>query len=106
MSVVDEFRSHGIPWVVLTLGESGAIADCDGRRYRVVPPHVVMVNPVASGDTMVGAMAYAWTRGDSPEGILRLGAAAGAANASVWGAAGCTRDQVDALIDKVQLRRL
>jgi fructose-1-phosphate kinase PfkB-like protein len=106
MSVVDEFRGHGIPWVVLTLGESGAIADCEGRRYRVVPPRIVTVNPVASGDTMVGAMAYAWTRGDSPETILRLGVAAGAANASVWGAAGCTREQVVALLDKVQFRQL
>lgn len=106
MGVVDEFRNLGIPWVVLTLGETGAIADCEGQRYRLIPPRVVTVNPIASGDTMLGAMAYAWTRGDSPEMILRLGVAAGAANASVWGAADCTREQVFSLVDKVQLHRL
>jgi fructose-1-phosphate kinase PfkB-like protein len=55
---------------------------------------------------MMGAMAYAWVRGESPETILRLGVAAGAANASVWKAAGCSREQVISLADKVQIHRL
>jgi len=106
MKVVDALRELGIPWVVLTLGEAGAIADCEGERYRLLPPRVTTVNPIASGDTMMGAMAYAWVRGESPETILRLGVAAGAANASVWKAAGCSREQVISLADKVQIHRL
>jgi len=101
--VVDEFASLGSPWVLLTLGEEGALVLCEGRRYRATPPPVKTVNPIGSGDVLVGAMAVGWARSQAPEDIIRLGIAAGAANAGVWAAGSCTRAQIEALIDRVEL---
>jgi len=51
-------------------------------RFRVVPPKVVEVNPIGSGDCYVAALAHARLTGTDLIGQLRYAAAAGAANAA------------------------
>jgi tagatose 6-phosphate kinase len=102
--LLDQMSEIGVPWVVLTLGEQGALIVYHGQRYQALPPVVRPVNPIGSGDVMLGAMAHAWAQGEAPEDIIRLGIAAGAANAAVWDAAGCSRDQIEGLLDKVKIK--
>ncbi|MDA1190425.1 MAG: 1-phosphofructokinase family hexose kinase [Candidatus Poribacteria bacterium] len=105
-AVVRKLRERGIEWVVLTLGARGALAAVGDVEYRAMPPRAPIVNPIGSGDAMLGAMAVAWTRGESVERIIRHGMAAGAANASVWDACGITPEQVEPLVDQVELSTL
>jgi fructose-1-phosphate kinase PfkB-like protein len=50
---------------------------------------------------MLAAMLYAVIQGVSAPDVLRWGVAAGAANAAVFGAGFCTREQIETLIPKV-----
>jgi 1-phosphofructokinase family hexose kinase len=101
---VEWYRSQGIQAVVLTMGRKGALADWESKRWVARPPRVETVNPVGSGDCLVGGIAAGLYWGWEPGECLRLGVACGAANAAVWDPAYVTREQVEALLDKVKLR--
>jgi 1-phosphofructokinase family hexose kinase len=104
--VLARLHAQGTRWVVLTLGRKGALVSHDGQVCRALAPAIETVNPIASGDVMLGAMATAWERGDTPENMIRLGIAAGAANAATWDAGGCSASQILELVEKVELLRV
>lgn len=54
---------HGIERVVVSLGGDGSVMACDEGVFRGRAPKIEVVNPVGSGDTMVGAFAVAMARG-------------------------------------------
>ncbi|NPV53950.1 MAG: hypothetical protein HPY71_10555 [Firmicutes bacterium] len=74
--------------------------------WEAVPPQVEEVNPVASGDAFVGAFAYAMVSGMPLPECIRWGTAAGAANAAMWEPAYCSREQIEALLDGVIVRKV
>nr|BAL54290.1 1-phosphofructokinase [uncultured prokaryote] len=108
---VDEARQmahqlleKGIEIAVVTLGKQGALwASAEGEWFAQ-PPEVEFVSAVGSGDSMLAAMLYAFIQGMSPPDILRWGVAAGAANAAVFGAGFCTREQIEALVPQVAVK--
>lgn len=53
----------GIGRVVVSLGADGAVMASDAGTFRGIAPQVEVVNPVGSGDTLVGAFACAMERG-------------------------------------------
>lgn len=71
----------GIEWVIVSLGKAGAIAKYHGRFYRVTIPTIQAVNPVGSGDATIAGLAYGISQAMEPEELLRMGMAAGMANA-------------------------
>lgn len=73
--------NKGIEIVVLSLGGRGALLFNEKHIYRVSLPKVESINPVGSGDAMIGGMAMAISKGWDWENIIRLGAACGTANA-------------------------
>ena len=73
--------NKGIENVVLSLGGGGALLFNEKHIYRVSLPKVESINPVGSGDAMIGGMAMAISKGWDWENIIRLGAACGTANA-------------------------
>ncbi|HUT73851.1 MAG TPA: 1-phosphofructokinase family hexose kinase [Armatimonadota bacterium] len=97
------YRQAGIELVVVTMGQSGALIDWAGRRWRARPPLIEEVNPVGSGDCVVAGFACGILWGWDPERTLRLALAAGAANAAVWDAASPARADVEALMPGVAL---
>jgi 1-phosphofructokinase family hexose kinase len=100
------YAEMGVELTVLSLGREGAWVWWRGEIYEVKPPPVKEVNPVGSGDSMVAGMAYGLIAGMDLGDVLRLGVAAGAANAAMWDAASCTKDQIESIINGVQIRRL
>ncbi|MGQ9487754.1 MAG: 1-phosphofructokinase [Armatimonadota bacterium] len=96
-------RDRGTEIVVVTLGKQGAIWHSAEGCWLARPPEVEFVSAVGSGDSMLAAMLYAVIRGMSPPDVLRWGVAAGAANAAVFGAGFCTREQIEALVSQVQV---
>jgi tagatose 6-phosphate kinase len=100
---VQHYHASGVRLVILSAGAEGALVSFEGRRWRVVPPPVETLNPVGSGDSLVGAVAVGLVRGLPIEDLIRLGIAAGAANAAVWEPASCTAGQVQALVAGVRL---
>lgn len=70
----------GAKRVLLSLGKKGAVI-CDGQKtFYCTSLNVAMNSTAGAGDAMVAAAAKALAAGDSIEGILRCGVAAGTAS--------------------------
>jgi len=100
---VQQLMQDGISNVIISLGERGALAGCDGRLYGVSIPRVEAVNAVGSGDSMVAGLVVADHRGCSPEERLKLGAACGTANALMPSAGMVKLSDVESLLRDIQV---
>ena len=75
-----QLHERGVAQVVVSLGSKGALMACDEGVFLGTPPHIEVVNPVGSGDTMVGTFAVAMARGMGPADQLRFAMACATAN--------------------------
>ena len=98
------FERCGTP-VLLTLGEEGA-AYLGEERWLAEAPAVAAINPVGSGDSLLGAFLWARGEGRTLEEALRLGVAAGADNARRGGGGRVTRSGVAELFAQVESQPL
>lgn len=73
-------EAHGIEKVVVSLGGDGSVMACSEGVFRGRAPKIEVVNPVGSGDTMVGAFAVAMARGMSVEDQLAYAMSCASAN--------------------------
>ena len=72
--------------VVLTDGAAGSLGlDASGRVFEIPAPDLRGRFPVGSGDAYLGGLLTALDRGDDLAAALRLGTAAGVANAQIPG---------------------
>ena len=71
----------GIPYVVISLGEDGALLVCEKGIYQGRPPKIEVVNTVGCGDSMVGAFAVGLERHMEPQEALKFAVAVASANA-------------------------
>jgi 1-phosphofructokinase family hexose kinase len=93
-------EARGVALPVVSLGSEGAVACWQGRALHAVVT-VRAVNPVGSGDCLLGGMAVGLARGASAEEALRLGVACGAANAATPETGVVRREDVEALLPRV-----
>ena len=75
-----ELHERGVEQVVVSLGGEGAVMACGDGLFRGRSPKIEVVNPVGSGDTMVGAFAVAIARGFSPADQLAYAMSRASAN--------------------------
>ena len=75
-----QLHERGVAQVIVSLGSKGALMACDEGVFLGTPPHIEVVNPVGSGDTMVGTFAVAMARGMGPADQLRFAMACATAN--------------------------
>jgi 1-phosphofructokinase family hexose kinase len=94
-------RRHGVPLLV-TCGSDGAIWVAE-TSLRVTAPAVVVTNPVASGDTFLGAFLWARDHGLALEEALRIGAASGADNARRGGGGDVTAQGIRRLARRARI---
>lgn len=94
-SALDSLLRLGITYCIITAGPSPFYAATREGMWKVRPPSIKAVNATGSGDSMVAGFLYGLTHGWDFERCLRFGAAAGAANASVWEVASSTRAQIE-----------
>lgn len=71
----------GVEWIVVTLGGDGAIVKHNDLFYRATIPKIAVVNPVGSGDATIAGLAYALSRYESDEKIIKTGMTTGMLNA-------------------------
>jgi 1-phosphofructokinase family hexose kinase len=79
---------------ILTDGGNTFYAGIQGHLWKVTPPPTKVVNATGSGDALVVGILYGFHQGWKFERCLTFGAAAGAANASVWMVAGSTLEEI------------
>jgi 1-phosphofructokinase len=91
--------------VLVTRGEQSAWAFRGDEEWEITPPRFERGHREGCGDTMFGAMAAAWARGEPWEEILRTGAAAGAAAFLRHGLGSVTAGVVEELRASVRVER-
>jgi 1-phosphofructokinase len=85
-------------------GDPALVLSKDGRAWELVPPVFEEGASEGSGDSMVGALAAGLARGMDFEDALRLAAAAGATNFLRHGLGTGSREVVEDLVQRVELR--
>jgi len=90
--------------VILTLGDKGSIVSNGKKIYEAIPPKIKVINPIGSGDSFIAGFAYGIYKNMSILDCIRIANAAGTANASIWDAASCTKDQIMQFVDKVIIK--
>lgn len=96
-------RERGARSVIVTRGELPALVLHEDLAWRLTPPRFEHGFREGCGDSMMGALAAAWARGESFQRALVLGAAAGAANFLRRGVAHASREVVEQLAGAVTL---
>jgi tagatose 6-phosphate kinase len=71
---------HGIEWIVISMGASGAFLKHGGDYYRVTIPAIEVMNPVGSGDATVAGLAVALKRKQAVPDILKTAMTTGMLN--------------------------
>jgi tagatose 6-phosphate kinase len=100
---LDSLLRLGITYCIITAGSAPFYAATREGMWKVRPPAVKAVNATGSGDSMVAGFLFGLTHGWDFERCLRFGAAAGAANASVWEVAASSKEHIEALENEVEI---
>ncbi|MDY7043184.1 hexose kinase [Virgibacillus sp. M23] len=72
---------NDISWVVITLGETGAVVKHENNFYHVTTPKINAVNPVGSGDSVIAGFAAGLERKLQETELIRFGITMGVLNA-------------------------
>jgi tagatose 6-phosphate kinase len=102
----ERIRELGAENAIVTLGAEGAVLASEGGSWRIALRDTPGSLPVASGDTMLGAIGVRVAAGASLIEATRFGAAAAAANARVPGAACFDASTADRLAPDVSIERV
>ena len=78
---LSDLHESGIPYVVLSIGEEGALLACDKGVFHGKPPKITPRNTVGCGDSMVAGFAAGFARHLSMAETFRMALAVSAANA-------------------------
>jgi tagatose 6-phosphate kinase len=81
VSAARELIAQGCEWVLVTRGGEPAVAVSRDKALRLHIPKVQVVNPIGSGDSVAGGLAYGLGRMQTIEESLPLAIACGSANA-------------------------
>jgi 1-phosphofructokinase family hexose kinase len=103
IAVLRKLARSGVTMPVVSMGAQGAYALVDDAVVHVAPPTVHAINPVGSGDCLIGGMAFAFARGDDCGSALLLGVACGAANAATHGTGCLSAMDVASLVSRARL---
>lgn len=99
-------EKHGVALALVTGGARGAVLASAEGTWEAVPPTVQVVSALGSGDSLTAGFVWAWEQGWGHAEALKLGVAAGAANATVYGSGFCTRDQIFNLADRTTVNKI
>ncbi|MHB1458010.1 MAG: 1-phosphofructokinase [Armatimonadota bacterium] len=98
--------AEGIDVVIVTFGRDGAIVVTSDEVWRATPPTITYVSAVGSGDSFGAGFIYALIEGKSMADALRLGTAAGAANAGTPSSGMCRKEDILLCVDQTVLSAL
>jgi 1-phosphofructokinase family hexose kinase len=101
-----EIRRMGAKNVVISMGKAGALLQTDEGTWLTHSPKIKEKNPIGAGDSMVGGLVSALTRGLSLKESLGWGVASGAATASLSGTAVGSQKLIEKLLGQVEYERL
>lgn len=105
-AVAAEIRRMGAQNVVISMGKAGALLQTAEDTWLTHSPKIREKNPIGAGDSMVGGLVWALTRGLGLKESLGWGVASGAATASLSGTEVGTQKMIEKLLGQVEYERL
>jgi 1-phosphofructokinase len=105
-AAISKLRTRGAAAVVVSGGKGPSLASIDDVWYRATQPGLAVADHRGSGDSMTAGLAVATLRGFGPEEMLRLGCAAGAANAVRRGLGNAEAGLIAELARMVEVEKL
>ncbi|MCL5105705.1 MAG: 1-phosphofructokinase [Armatimonadetes bacterium] len=99
-------KQYGVSITSVTMGRSGAMVTDGVQAWMAVPPEIRFASAVGSGDSFVAAFLDSLMNGESLPLALIAGTAAGAANATTFGAGFCKKESIMELKQGVTLTKL
>ena len=97
---------YGVTLALVTGGPRGAVLASAEGTWEAVPPAVEVMSALGSGDSLTAGFAWAWEQGWGHAEALKLGVAAGAANAMVYRSGFCTRDQIFEVVARTTVNKI
>jgi len=105
-AVAAEIRRMGAQNVVISMGKAGALLQTAEGTWLTHSPKIKEKNPIGAGDSMVGGLVSALTRGLTLKDSLGWGVASGAATASLSGTAVGSQKLIEKLLAQVEYELL
>lgn len=99
-------EKYALPLAMVTGGSRGAVLASAAGIWEAVPPPIDMVSAVGSGDALTAAFLWATAQNWSLPEALKLGVAAGAANAATYGSGFCSRELIFEVAARVSANKL
>jgi tagatose 6-phosphate kinase len=93
----------GAEWVLITNGGNAALLVSEASAFRISPPTVEVVNPIAAGDCLAAGIASAYSSGRPMVEAVQYGIAAAANNVEMLLPARLNRDRVEELAATVKV---
>lgn len=99
-------EKYDVTLALVTSGGRGAVLASAEGTWEAVPPTVQVVSALGSGDSLTAGFVWAWEQGWGHAEALKLGVAAGAANATVYGSGFCTRDHILEVVARTRVNKI
>lgn len=93
-SAAKSLKQYGVSIAAVTTGRSGALVTDGVRAWQATPPQIEFASAVGSGDSFIAGFLHELAAGGSLADALVLGTAAGAANATTYGAGFCSKSSI------------
>ena len=106
VQALKELHGSGIPYVVLSMGEDGALLACREGVFHGRPPKIDPRNTVGCGDSMIAGFAAGIARHLSTEETFRMALAVSAANALSLFTGDFAPEDYDRLLPGVTIEKL
>jgi tagatose 6-phosphate kinase len=94
---------QGAEWTLVTSGGNAAILVSESQVFRLFPPRVEVVNPIAAGDCLTAGVAWAYSAGRPMAEAVRYGIAAAANNVEALLPARLNRERIEQLAAEVRI---
>ena len=99
-------KQFGVSITAVTMGRSGAIVTDGVQVWKAVPPEIQFASAVGSGDAFLAMFMASMIDGTTLPDALESATAAGAANATTFGAGFCTKESIMELREGVQVTNI
>ncbi|WP_088043068.1 1-phosphofructokinase [Bacillus sp. EAC] len=97
---------NGVEFVLLSLGEDGALLISRSRVLQAIIPTLTTVHQVGSGDSMLAGFTYAHSRGYPIEEVLKWSCACGMSNAVSERTGSIDLSQVQYFLNVIKVKEL
>ncbi|MDD3927032.1 MAG: 1-phosphofructokinase [bacterium] len=106
LAAAGELQRRGVEIVIVSMGAQGAIAVTPDGAWKSVPPEVEAYSTIGSGDSMIAGILHGLMCGETFDGALAWGSAAGAATAATPGTEIAGREDILKLKPAVRVEKI